>query len=156
MAFSLRKQWPEIIEYLKNLDEGDFWTKVTIAKAHHFNGDTAKARVLLADLENEAEESLDNFSLTLAFALIGDEEKAGIHAAKFAAEEGVSPWRLAQMYAAMGDLDQAFSYLDICYELRVNWMTRLGYLVNKPLMGWASLEDDPRYPELLKKIGITK
>jgi TolB-like protein len=59
----------------------------------------------------------------------------------------VSPYFIAMIYAALGEKDQAFAYLEKAYEVRADSMAELRH---DPLLG--SLRPDPRFSELLAKV----
>jgi hypothetical protein len=56
---------------------------------------------------------------------------------------------VALVHAALEDTDQAFDWLEKAYEERFN---RLAYLKVEPL--WDPLRSDPRFLDLLRRIGI--
>lgn len=56
---------------------------------------------------------------------------------------------IALVYAGLEDKDQAFSWLDKAYEERFN---RLAYLKVEVL--WDPLRSDPRFTDLLRRVGI--
>jgi TolB-like protein/Tfp pilus assembly protein PilF len=56
---------------------------------------------------------------------------------------------VALVYAGLEDQDQAFTWLEKAYEERFN---RLAYLKVEPL--WDPLRSDPRFAELLERVGI--
>ncbi len=56
----------------------------------------------------------------------------------------------AVVYAGLGEKDQAFTWLEKAYEERAS---RLGYLKVEPL--WDPLRSDPRFAELLRRIGLS-
>lgn len=60
-----------------------------------------------------------------------------------------SPYRIAVVYAALGETDRAFAWLDRAYETRDSWLTAA---INDPFMD--GLRDDPRFESLLARIGI--
>jgi len=61
----------------------------------------------------------------------------------------VSPFQIARLYADLGDKDHAFEWLNTAYQERDLWMTSL------PTESWIdSLRSDPRYTELVRKIGF--
>jgi len=60
---------------------------------------------------------------------------------------------LIPLHALHGNLDLAFAYLEKAYDMKNNWVTRLG-VYPKTGAAWAILAEDPRYEELMKKIGI--
>jgi TolB-like protein/DNA-binding winged helix-turn-helix (wHTH) protein len=55
----------------------------------------------------------------------------------------------AIVYAGLGDKDHAFEWLDKAYQERFN---RLAYLRTEPI--WDRLRGDPRFDELLRRIGL--
>ncbi len=58
---------------------------------------------------------------------------------------------VALVHAALEDTDQAFDWLEKAYEERFN---RLAYLKVEPL--WDPLRSDPRFLDLLRRIGIPR
>jgi serine/threonine-protein kinase len=61
----------------------------------------------------------------------------------------VSPFQIAQYYADLGDKDHAFEWLNTAYQERDIWLTSLP---TEPRID--SLRSDPRYAELVRKIGF--
>lgn len=59
------------------------------------------------------------------------------------------PVEIAEVYALLGDKDEAFRYLQIGYQQRVSRIT--GFHINPT---FDSLRDDPRFAALLKRIGL--
>jgi eukaryotic-like serine/threonine-protein kinase len=57
----------------------------------------------------------------------------------------------AIVYTGLGDKDQAFAWLDKAYEERSN---RLAYLKVEPT--WDLIRSDPRFDELLRRIGLPR
>jgi tetratricopeptide (TPR) repeat protein len=55
----------------------------------------------------------------------------------------------AAVYAGLGEKDQAFAWLEKAYGERTS---RLGYLKVKPL--WDPLRSDPRFADLVRRIGL--
>ena len=64
-----------------------------------------------------------------------------------AGESPTSAFDLAAMYAALGDRDTAFQWLNRAYEQRSVWFLKVHPAMD-PLRG------DPRYAELLKRTGL--
>ena len=59
------------------------------------------------------------------------------------------PYNVAQLHAHRGEIDEAFEYLEIAYDVRA---PGLGFLkTNRPL---TNLHDDPRWPAFLEKMGL--
>jgi hypothetical protein len=50
----------------------------------------------------------------------------------------------------MGDMDNAFLWFDKAYDAESSWLTGL-----KVVPGSALLHSDPRYPALLRRVGLT-
>jgi adenylate cyclase len=63
----------------------------------------------------------------------------------------VSPYFLAVIHAALGETDQAFSHLRRAYDERSFF---LAFLRSDPMLD--ALRSDPRFSELLKKLGFDK
>lgn len=61
----------------------------------------------------------------------------------------VDPADIADVYAEVGDKDQAFAWLDKAYAEKSN---ALGYIRSVPELD--GLRSDPRYTALLKKMGL--
>ena len=61
----------------------------------------------------------------------------------------VSPYNVATVYAALGDRDQAFTWLEKAYEGRSWYATVLH--VDPDL---DNLHSDPRFTDLVRRIGI--
>jgi DNA-binding winged helix-turn-helix (wHTH) protein/TolB-like protein len=58
-------------------------------------------------------------------------------------------WRMARIYTELGDKDQAFAWLERAYEERNNLMIFL-----KVAPFFESLQADPRFADLLRRIGL--
>jgi TolB-like protein/DNA-binding winged helix-turn-helix (wHTH) protein/Tfp pilus assembly protein PilF len=61
-----------------------------------------------------------------------------------------NPAEIAFAYAAMGDMDNAFLWFDKACDAESSWLTGL-----KVVPGSAPLHSDPRYPALLRRVGLT-
>lgn len=61
----------------------------------------------------------------------------------------VPPYNIATVYAALGDKDRAFEWLERAYQDRSFYLT--GLKVDPDV---ASLRSDPRFSTLLKKVGL--
>jgi len=64
-------------------------------------------------------------------------------------QEFVSPLSFANIYVALGDKDQAFEYLEKAYAARMPPLRRL-----QSGTAWDPLRSDPRFADLLKRIGL--
>jgi serine/threonine-protein kinase len=65
----------------------------------------------------------------------------------------VSPYSIATIYIGLGEKDQAFEWLQKAYDDRSVWLIHLHVKVDPRL---DSLRSDPRFTELLKKMGLEK
>jgi hypothetical protein len=61
----------------------------------------------------------------------------------------VAELNLARVYAGLGEHDKAFEQLEIAYTKREPWI--LGIKIGP---GFDTLHDDPRYADLLLRIGV--
>jgi glucokinase len=61
----------------------------------------------------------------------------------------VSPYGLAQIYAALNDKEQSLKWLQIAYDDRAVWMS---YLAVDPL--FDSLRWDQRFQDLLRRVRL--
>ena len=62
----------------------------------------------------------------------------------------VSPYDLAILYTGLGDKDNALAQLSKAYDDRAGWMI---YLKVEPQ--FDPLRPDPRFQELIRKIGLS-
>jgi hypothetical protein len=61
----------------------------------------------------------------------------------------VSPYGLAQIYAALNDKDQTFKWLQIAYDDRAVWMS---YLAVDPV--FDGFRSDQRFQDLLRRVRL--
>jgi DNA-binding winged helix-turn-helix (wHTH) protein/TolB-like protein len=62
-----------------------------------------------------------------------------------------SPIEIAEVYVGLGDRDRAFAWLEKAYNHRVSRVTNINV---EP--GFDPIRDDPRFDDLLKRIGLPK
>src|SRR5437667_563951 len=98
----------------------------------------------------EPDEGYRRFELAVAQYVVGDRRAADAALAHLIAKarEGFA-YQIAEVYAVRGEKDKAFDWLQISFDDRDAGM--LGLLVD-PLL--RSLRDDPRYKNLLAKLGL--
>jgi len=68
-----------------------------------------------------------------------------------ARREYVNPGMFAEIYGNLGDKDNAFAWLEKCYEERTG---TIPVLAVKP--DFDSLRSDPRFEELLERVGLSR
>jgi len=66
-----------------------------------------------------------------------------------AREKYVSPIFIAMDYAMIGEKELAFVWLEKAYEERSSWLPEIGV---DPV--WDNLRDDPRFQDLLRRVGL--
>jgi hypothetical protein len=65
-------------------------------------------------------------------------------------EGNVSPYLIATLYAALGDKDTAFKFLDKAYQeksLDISWHLKADLRID-------NLRSDPRYQSLIRRVGL--
>ena len=87
-------------------------------------------------------------SLALYYAFVGNREDA-LKSLAILQRRDVSPRLVAGIYARLGDKDQAFNWLEKAYEEHDALLPLLN--VN-PI--WQPLHSDPRFQDLLRRIGL--
>jgi TolB-like protein/Tfp pilus assembly protein PilF len=104
----------------------------------------------LREAQLEADEGYRRFELAVAQYVVGDRQAADAALADLMAKarEGFA-YQIAEVYAVRGEKDKAFEWLQISFDDRDAGM--LGLLVDPLLRG---LRDDPRYKNLLVKVGL--
>jgi TolB-like protein/DNA-binding winged helix-turn-helix (wHTH) protein/Tfp pilus assembly protein PilF len=82
-------------------------------------------------------------------------EYAATLEARQAAHEGFFPENLAVAYTAVGDKDRAFYWLEQAYEHRESVSLDWGLMIVKEDHMLDALHSDPRFNELLRRVGLT-
>jgi serine/threonine protein kinase/tetratricopeptide (TPR) repeat protein len=91
------------------------------------------------------------YGVAFTYALAGREAEARQEAERMAGEQHPNLWALAEVYAALGDKDEAFKWLDAAYDARHNWMPWVARAVTL-----APLRDDPRFDELVRRLDLPR
>jgi TolB-like protein len=107
-------------------------------------------KTALREAQLEPDNGFRSFELALAYHLLGDrkEEDAALADLIAHAREGFA-YQIAQIYAVRGEADKAFEWLQISFDDHDGGT--LGLSVDPLLRG---LRDDPRYKNLLVKLGL--
>jgi serine/threonine-protein kinase len=113
--------------------------------AERGDGETA-----LREAQLEPDAGFRRFELAVAHYVRGDRQAADAALADLIANarEGFA-YQIAEVYAVRGEADKAFEWLQISFDDRDAGM--LGLLVDPLLSG---LRDDPRYKNLVAKVGL--
>ena len=109
------------------------------------DGETA-----LREAQLEPDDGFRRFELALAHYVRGDRKAADAALADLVAtgREGLA-YQIAQVYAVRGETDKAFEWLQIAFDNHDGGMLSLSV---DPLL--RGLRDDPRYKNLLAKLGL--
>jgi TolB-like protein/Flp pilus assembly protein TadD len=119
------------------------WQVLVAAKRG--DGETA-----LREAQLEADEGYRRFELAIAQHVRGDRQAADAALADLIANgRDQLAYQIAQIYAVRGEKDKAFEWLQISFGTHDTGM--LGLLID-PLL--RDLRDDPRYKNLLAKLGL--
>ena len=92
--------------------------------------------------------------LGYGYGRIGQTEKArevleGLKSRRNSAEGYVAELNLARVYAGLGEADRAFEMLEIAVRKREPWILAL-----RVGPGFDTIRDDPRFADLLRRIGV--
>jgi len=149
-----------VLLYAGKLDEADAAARKS-AELQPSGAATHRWQVLIAvqrgdgdaalrEAQLEPDEGFRRFELALAHYARGDRPAADAALADLIAKarEGFA-YQIAEVYAVRGEADKAFEWLQISYDDRDAGM--LGLLVDPLLRG---LRDDPRYKNLVAKVGL--
>lgn len=112
----------EAIEAFQNavkLTGGGIGTLAALGHAYAISGKTNEAQTILDKLAVEAQRSY------------------------------VSPFDIALVYTGLGEIDQAFKWLEKAYDDRMGWLIWLNV---EPK--WDSIRSDGRFTDLIKRIGL--
>ena len=149
-----------VLFYAGKLDEADAAAgksaelQPTGAGTHRFQVLIAAQRgdgeAALREAQMEPDPGFRRFELAVAHHVRGDREAADAALKDLIANgrRGLA-YQIAEVYALRGDKDKAFEWLQIAFDDRDAGM--LGLLVDPVLRG---LRDDPRYKNLLAKVGL--
>src|SRR5262249_43554239 len=104
----------------------------------------------LREAQLEPDEGYRRFELAIAQYTVGDRQAADAALADLLAKarEGFA-YQIAEVYAVRGEKDKAFEWLQVSFDDRDAGI--LGLLVDPLLRG---LRDDPRYKNLVAKVGL--
>ena len=78
-------------------------------------------------------------------------KKVLVELGRLSKQKYVSAFHLSLIHMGLGEKNQAFAYLDRAYEERDHWLESIKV---HPMLD--SLRSDPRFKELLKKVGLDK
>jgi tetratricopeptide (TPR) repeat protein len=122
--------------------------------AWHVLGQTylqlGKKEAAIAAFENAGEASLHwSWGLGQGLAFAGRMEEARALARELEKAEVPDYWGLAEVHAAIGDLDRAVYWLEQGYEARRDWIP---WLEVNPFL--APLHDHPGFREIVRRLDL--
>jgi len=156
-AYIVARRYDLALEHLKktlNMDEDFYMTHFWIGKAYVLKNQTAKGIEHLKEALrlSDSPEVLAGLGYTYGISgNIMEAEKTLVEMDKLSSKRFVSPYHEAMIYAGLGDKEKALELLELSLEQRSVW---LGYIKVDPF--WDNLRSDPRFIELLKKVGFEK
>ena len=113
---------------------------------------TERQDMALAEMQLEPEVEWRQFGVVLALHALGKHKEELERRAEYIAEYGnVWMFQVAQMYAFHGDIDSGINWLNRAYDERDSGMT----LVRTDLF-LHNLRDDPRWDQLLQRMGLSE
>jgi tetratricopeptide (TPR) repeat protein len=121
-AYAGKQNYPRAIAELRNavdLSKGSGWVLSDLARTYALASQKDKSRVILRDLLKGAEGRED---MTL---------------------------EMAKIYAALGEKDQAFAWLEKAYRNRAG-----GLILLNPVPDFQPLRNDPRFADLERRLGL--
>lgn len=138
----------------RTLDIGPhFWpARCRLAEVLALCGEGTAAKAELARATEDIPVARAHQPWAFVHAMLGESEPARKLLAAIETERTqryVPPWELARGYAALGDADQAFRWIDIGINERAPLMIALGIH-----SGYDRIRDDPRFRERLARIGL--
>ena len=134
------------------MDQNFYWAHYHLGLAYIFKGEISKGMEQLRQAARLDDDPAMLAAMGYAYGISGNTEEAEktlVLLEEVSSQRVVSPYDYARIYAVLGDKEKAMEYLQQCLEQR-EW--RLIKLKFDPF--WDSLRDDPRFVELLKKVGL--
>ena len=90
------------------------------------------------------------WALGRTYALAGRREEARKIAAEVAKTNlQINTWGLAELYATLGDKDEALRWLEAAYKVRWSWMPWI-----QQVPPFRPLHGDPRFEDLVRRMNL--
>jgi serine/threonine protein kinase/Tfp pilus assembly protein PilF len=158
LAYYYARQYDRAIEYLKKLIEMDpnyVRTHIYLAQVYEEKGMFEEAiaemeKGIVANGQNPDEVAKAMGTLKAALRASG---ARGYWQRRFDLlrehEQSLNPLEMASLFARLGQTDQAFIWLQKAYDER-----RVNLIWLKVSPEWDNLRSDPRFPELVRRVGL--
>jgi len=157
-AYIVAREYDLALEHLQktlSMDQKFFrTTHSNIGKAYVLKNQTAKGIEYLKEALRLSDSPEVLSEIGYAYGISGnteEAEKALVVLENLSSKRVISLYHFATIYAGLGDREKALEFLQRCLEHR-NWELRS--LTTDPF--WDNLRDDPRFVELVKKVGLEK
>jgi serine/threonine-protein kinase len=154
-AYYYAHRYDDAIESARNtleIDPNSFYARLLLGNAYQLKGQYDAAIAEYRKLRDQDEGPWAIAYLGNVYAVSGrkdEAQKALAQLQDLAKRRYVSPFFFALVYTGLGDQNQALAYLDKAYEEHNDY---LAYLKVEPL--FDPLRSDPRFQELIRKIGF--
>ncbi|MDA2928401.1 protein kinase [Acidobacteria bacterium AH-259-O06] len=153
--YRARQYDPAVEQCQKTLD-----LDPNFALAHHLLGWVYAQKSMHQEAVAEAQKSvalsgrgtLMVASLGYAYAASGETDEARkvlVELKERSNQEYVPPYDIALVHTGLGEKDEAFAWLEKAYRERYGWLV---YLKADPI--WDPLRSDPRFTDLLRRLGL--
>jgi tetratricopeptide (TPR) repeat protein len=153
-ALSIVRQNAEALELAKKIleqDKSDAGAQIRVGEFYIRVAQYREAIACIQEAIKLGDNSLDQ-QVTLAsfYARAGEREKARNMLKQFeTGKEYVSPFSLATIYVALGDIDQTFAALEAAYAAHDQQLIWL-----RGAWDFDELHSDPRFQDLARRIGL--
>jgi TolB-like protein/Flp pilus assembly protein TadD len=134
-----------IVQRMQEVSPDSAWTKLQTAFLHWFQGDTEQA----LDQFLAEDEMMFLWGRAFAYYDLGMDRQSD-ETLEEMAEDGARPTTIALVHAYRNDFDTAFEWLERAYEERDDYLIEI-----RMYKGFETLHDDPRWTDLLTRIGIS-
>ena len=154
-AYIWARQYDKAIEQLRKtieMDQSFYYAHWHLGLAYQLKGSYQEAVAAYQKARNLDDDPLVLALLCQVYATSGkrDEALKLLDELKQKAKQGyVTPFSFAVIYAGLGNKDQAFEWLEKCYQDRVS---DLVHLKVDPLVD--NLRSDARFADLVKRVGL--
>ncbi len=149
------RKYDQAIEHFRKSLEMDpnFWAgHLILGWTYEQKGEFSQAIAEYQTARQLTDSTLVFAHLAHAYALSGKRREAGKLLVELKAKSKqryVSPLEIAMIYAGLGEKDQTFAWLEKGYEGRSDWMAQL-----RVDPRWDHLRSDPRFQDLLRRVGL--
>ncbi len=143
----------EMFERVQKISPENRWPTLHLGRLHYLTGNFGEAEKAFRKhyTGNNPVVLENNMHMGIIYAMSGNREKAEEVIRILTTDESLpsSNVSIAQIYAALGDNDRAFEWIEKALEKREHPLEFF-----KVDLEWKNLRSDPRYNEMLKKIGL--